>query len=392
MGDDYQRPETFSAGFHTAMLICTGLLVAGGLLAAATIRNPPRRPGKPTSERHFCAVEGPPMHASDPRQPAGDRLAALSRRGLANHAADAASLDADRRQTPAGADAADQPLLAQHALPFAARVDHLGHSVSRRALRDRLRPPRPRAGDRLELGAAPRVCAPRQKRGRLLRTLFARADAARVDVRSGLCRSRWPSARRSTRTPSTPAMRPRRRTGCCACWRRSSACSAQFRGEFLGKCSPVHFFWGAFDLAVTRFSGRRAPEYHGAAPFVHRHVMHESYSHEVSSAGFWTGDDTSPPVFYSYAAPEPPGFRERPYDPHGASYYEATRRVRPALYRGAPGQRCRCHTARHFSARRTSRPADRGGWDREVLEQRPYCVCTPAQIAALQHGGTHVRR
>jgi EmrB/QacA subfamily drug resistance transporter len=66
MGDDYQRPETFSAGFHTAMLICTGLLVAGGLLAAATIRNPPRRPGQATSERHFCAVEGPPMHASEP--------------------------------------------------------------------------------------------------------------------------------------------------------------------------------------------------------------------------------------------------------------------------------------------------------------------------------------
>src|SRR6185437_10045782 len=71
-----------------------------------------------------------------------------------------------------------------------------------------------------------------------------------------------------------------------------------FRGRFLGKSSPVHFFWGAFDLAVTRFSGRRAPMWNGQVVNVHPHVMHESYSHEVSSAGLWFGDGSAPPLFY----------------------------------------------------------------------------------------------
>jgi hypothetical protein len=165
----------------------------------------------------------------------------------------------------------------------------------------------------------------------------------------------------------------------------------RFRGEFLGKCSPVHFFWGAFDVAVTRFSGRRAPEYHGAAPFVHQHVMHESYSHEVSSAGFWAGDDNSPPVFYSYAAPEPPGFRTSAVEPATASFFEGLGEfvlpydaVRQASDADA--------TLLAFLRSTYVAAADRGGWDRELLEQRPSCVCTPAQIAALQHGGTHVRR
>ncbi|HWN39672.1 MAG TPA: DUF5996 family protein [Gammaproteobacteria bacterium] len=87
----------------------------------------------------------------------------------------------------------------------------------------------------------------------------------------------------------------------------------QFRTSFLGKASPVHFFWGSFDLAVTRFSGRKAPLHPGGAPGLPDGVTREAYSHEVSSAGFWPGNDAYPAAaFYSYAYPEPPGFRDRP--------------------------------------------------------------------------------
>jgi hypothetical protein len=85
-----------------------------------------------------------------------------------------------------------------------------------------------------------------------------------------------------------------------------------FRSGFLGKASPVHFFWGSFDLAVTRFSGRPAPPHPGGVPGLPDAVTREAYSHEVSSAGFWPGNDAAPAaVFYSYAYPEPPGFRDR---------------------------------------------------------------------------------
>ncbi len=94
----------------------------------------------------------------------------------------------------------------------------------------------------------------------------------------------------------------------------------QFRGRFIGKCSPVHFFWGSFDLAVTRFSGRPAPR-HPGAPFVADFVTREAYSHEVSSVGFWPGGGPVPePVFYAYAYPEPPGFREMPVRPSAAFF------------------------------------------------------------------------
>jgi len=90
----------------------------------------------------------------------------------------------------------------------------------------------------------------------------------------------------------------------------------EFRGEFIGKSSPVHFFWGSFDLAVTRFSGRRAP------PMPQADVMtREGYSHEVSSVGWWPGDETTPyPAFYAYAAPEPAAFGQAPVRPPAAFY------------------------------------------------------------------------
>ena len=90
----------------------------------------------------------------------------------------------------------------------------------------------------------------------------------------------------------------------------------QFRSGFLGKASPVHFFWGSFDLAVTRFSGRKAPPHPGGVPGLPDAVTREAYSHEVSSAGFWPGNDAFPhAAFYAYAYPEPAGFRDRPVTP-----------------------------------------------------------------------------
>jgi hypothetical protein len=97
----------------------------------------------------------------------------------------------------------------------------------------------------------------------------------------------------------------------------------QFRTAFLGKASPVHFFWGSFDLAVTRFSGRRAPRHPGGVPHLADAVACEAYSHEVSSAGFWPGSGAIDyPAFYSYAYPEPAGFRTSKVKPEAAFFHE----------------------------------------------------------------------
>jgi hypothetical protein len=97
----------------------------------------------------------------------------------------------------------------------------------------------------------------------------------------------------------------------------SHAVFEQFRSRFIGKSSPVHFFWGSFDLAVTRFSGRKAPPREGADA-----ITREAYSHEVSSVGFWPGAGFAGPAFYSYMAPSPAGFREAKVLPAGARYDE----------------------------------------------------------------------
>jgi hypothetical protein len=93
----------------------------------------------------------------------------------------------------------------------------------------------------------------------------------------------------------------------------------RFRSGFTGKVSPVHFFWGAFDLAVTRFSGRPAPLHPGGVPNCPDRVMTEAYSHEVSSCGYWPGGDGEG-VFYAYAYPEPDGFADYAIEPPGAHY------------------------------------------------------------------------
>jgi hypothetical protein len=107
-------------------------------------------------------------------------------------------------------------------------------------------------------------------------------------------------------------------------WRvlvQSSRVFTEFRARFVGKCSPVHFFWGSFDLAVTRFSGRRAPQHPGGVPHLPDAVTREAYSHEVSSCGFWPGGGPVPfPAYYSYAYPVPEGFGQAPARPGGAFF------------------------------------------------------------------------
>jgi hypothetical protein len=99
----------------------------------------------------------------------------------------------------------------------------------------------------------------------------------------------------------------------------------RFRTSFLGKVSPVHFFWGSFDLAVTRFSGRRAPLHPGGVPGLPDAVTREAYSHEVSSAGFWPGGQGFDAAFYSYAYPEPNEFRDATISPSAAYYHKDLR-------------------------------------------------------------------
>ncbi len=96
----------------------------------------------------------------------------------------------------------------------------------------------------------------------------------------------------------------------------------RFRSRFVGKQSPVHFFWGAFDLATTRFSGRTAPQHPGGVPNCPDRVMHEAYSHECSSAGFWPGGGAvDEAAFYAYAYPEPPGYAQQAVRPAAAFYH-----------------------------------------------------------------------
>jgi Family of unknown function (DUF5996) len=143
----------------------------------------------------------------------------------------------------------------------------------------------------------------------------------------------------------------------------------EFRGRFIGKCSPVHLFWGAMDLAVTRFSGRVAPEHPGGIPNLPDRVTREAYSHEVSSCGFWAG--TPPidyPAFYSYTYPEPAGFAEAPVGPAGAFYstdfHEFILPYARVRESSAPDQ-----ALLEFLQSTYEAAATLGAWDRAALER-----------------------
>ena len=142
----------------------------------------------------------------------------------------------------------------------------------------------------------------------------------------------------------------------------------RFRGRFLGKASPVHFFWGSFDLAATRFSGRSAPLHPGGAPNLGNWVMQEAYSHECSSLGFWPGGDPLPePVFYSYAYPEPTGFRDYPVAP-AAARYDDTMREFVLPYEAVRSSAEPDDTLLAFAQTTYSAAADLAEWDRDKLE------------------------
>ena len=148
----------------------------------------------------------------------------------------------------------------------------------------------------------------------------------------------------------------------------------RFRAGFLGKASPVHFFWGSFDLAVTRFSGREAPPHPGGIPGLPDRITREAYSHEVSSAGFWPGGAGAPPgtepLFYSYAYPEPPGFRDSADDLEGA-IFDATlgEFILPyAFVQQSPAPE---RALMMFLRSTYNRAANFGLWDRAALEREP---------------------
>jgi len=141
-----------------------------------------------------------------------------------------------------------------------------------------------------------------------------------------------------------------------------------FRARFLGKCSPVHFFWGAPDLAVTRFSGRTAPQHPGGIPNLPDWVAREAYSHEVSSCGFWAGGGPIPyPVFYSYAYPEPAGFAARRVGP-SAAFYSTELREFLLPYDHVRQSASPDGTLLEFLQTTYEAAADLGGWDRAALE------------------------
>ena len=157
-------------------------------------------------------------------------------------------------------------------------------------------------------------------------------------------------------------------------WRvlaQSARVFTDFRARFIGKCSPVHYFWGAPDLAVTRFSGRIAPPHPGGIPNLPDRVTREAYSHEVSSAGFWPGGGAiGYAAYYSYAYPEPPGFAAARVRPEGASWSADLRefllpydRVRES---DAPDAMLMEFLESTYAA-----AADLAGWDRAALERGP---------------------
>jgi hypothetical protein len=155
-----------------------------------------------------------------------------------------------------------------------------------------------------------------------------------------------------------------------------------FRTRFVGKCSPIHFFWGSFDLAVSRFSGRPAPRHSGGAPHMPDSVTRDAYSREVSSAGFWPGSEhISAPCFYSYAYPTPNGFAETPVLPASAFfdtgfgefllYYDAVRSS------DNPDETLLAFLQSTYEA-----AANLAQWNRELLEGPPGPLGHPPEDAS----------
>jgi hypothetical protein len=166
-------------------------------------------------------------------------------------------------------------------------------------------------------------------------------------------------------------------------WRillRSHEVFTYFRSSSLGKVSPVHFFWGGFDLAVTRFSGRRAPPHPGGIPHLSDRITREAYSHEVSSAGFWLGSGpVDYPAYYSYAYPQPDGFGSAPVRPAQA-FFHAEMREFILPYEGVRTSSNPKATLLEFLQSTYVAAAERGKWNRAGLECSLGEVGRPRQI------------
>jgi uncharacterized protein DUF5996 len=156
------------------------------------------------------------------------------------------------------------------------------------------------------------------------------------------------------------------------CWRiliQASRVLTKFRSRFTGKVSPVHFFWGAFDIAVTRFSGRPAP-LHPGVPNCGLFVMQEAYSHEVSSCGFWPGGGLfNEPAFYAYAYPEPTGFKDYPIQPSEAFYHQGISEFL-LPYEVVRNSKSHDELLLDFLQSTYEAAATCANWDRRALERR----------------------
>lgn len=172
------------------------------------------------------------------------------------------------------------------------------------------------------------------------------------------------------------------------CWRAFALAHRaleRFRGRFIGKASPVHFFWGAFDLAVTRFSGRAAPRHPGGIPNCPNYVMYEAYSHEVASVGFWPGSDYfQEAAFYAYAYPEPEGFPSARVRPSAAYYHPELREFILPL-EAVRGEADPDAAILNFAQSVYDVQAELAGWDRGALERRP-AEASPAAARIKEEG------
>lgn len=169
--------------------------------------------------------------------------------------------------------------------------------------------------------------------------------------------------------------------------RQANRALTEFRSGFIGKCSPVHFFWGSFDLAVTRFSGHRAPEHAGGAPNLGDWVMREAYSRECSSCGFWPGSGAvQEPAFYAYTYPEPAGYRERPVRP-AAAYYSDEMREHILPYEAVRRSPDPDRLLQEFFQSTYESGAELLGWNRAELERE-----APAPVRSAAERATSFQR
>ncbi len=153
----------------------------------------------------------------------------------------------------------------------------------------------------------------------------------------------------------------------------------EFRSRFCGKCSPVHFFWGSFDLAVTRFSGRSAPPHPGGIPHLPDAITREAYSQEVSSLGFWPGSDAMPEaIFYSYAYPEPADFSAAKVKPAAANYNQQMKEF-VLSYEAVRSANVPEAALLDFAQSTYDAASTLGSWDRSALEEKKPRLHSSAQ-------------